>query len=100
MKSTAFCILLCFVLGYSFVWTLDQIFPPRAQAPAPEIVLHGSGDPGAGQPPLVRELQAEIVARENQLDELTNLLNSAIAERNEAIALLQQLGALNLRPNL
>lgn len=78
--------------------------------------------PGTAQrPPYIVELQHEIEAREQQLDalsrqlesttaerdqanahiqELANTLNSAIAERNEAITMLEQIGALNRRPQL
>lgn len=42
--------------------------------------------------PIIKELQREIAAREAELDTLTDDLREAIAERNEAIALLKQMG--------
>lgn len=73
----------CFALGFGIVFGLLIWFAPAKQAAAPAP---------ATESPIVAELQAEIEAREADLDALVNTLNSAIAERNEAIALLRQLG--------
>jgi C4-dicarboxylate-specific signal transduction histidine kinase len=75
----------CFALGFGIVLGLLIWFAPakRAAAPAP-----------ATESPVVAELQAEIAAREADLDALVNTLNSAIAERNEAVGLLRRLGQL------
>lgn len=122
MKSTALVLAALFCFIYAFKRAVDSVIPdPHKMPPATGSVLSGTGntsEPVAGgqllsssldaatggprpsTPPYVAELQAEIEARENQLDELSNALASAIAERNEAIALLQQMGALRQVPNL
>ena len=107
---------------------LPRLLPPvphKEQTSATAAFLQGAGTtsvgpvaevpvPGTVRAPYVAELQTEIDAREAQLDQLSaqldqanayiqemaNTLNGAIAERNEAIALLEQLGALNRRPQL
>lgn len=114
MKSTLATLAALVLIAYAYKSTLDQIFPAphktptSAAIPAAEVPV-----PGTARPPYVVELQAEIAAREAQLDhlsdqldaanahirDLANTLNSAIAERNEAIALLQQMGAIQRRPN-
>lgn len=135
IKDSIFALVTLFMVGIGFSFTLDRLIfpvPHKEQTSATAAFLHGAGTtvgpvaevpvPGTAQrPPYVVELQREIEAREKQLDELSSLvettkaerdqanayiqelantLNSAIAERNEAIAMLEQLGALNRRPQL
>ena len=127
MKSTLATIAVLVLIAYAYKATLDQFFAPvphKEQTSATAAFLHGAGTtvgpvaevpvPGTVRAPYVAELQTEIAAREAQLDQLTaqldqanayiqemaNTLNGAIAERNEAIAMLEQMGALNRRPQL
>jgi hypothetical protein len=128
IKDSIFTLTILFMVGIGFSFTLDRLIfpvPHKEQTSATAAFLQGAGTtsvgpvaevpvPGTGRAPYVAELQTEIAAREAQLDQLTaqldqanayiqemaNTLNGAIAERNEAIAMLEQMGALNRRPQL
>lgn len=64
-----------------------MIWLPSAPT-APAVSVPPAYDPA----PVIAELNAEIAARETELDELANALASAVAERNEAVAMLQSAG--------
>jgi hypothetical protein len=65
------------------VKTVEILNPPAPPALAAAIPAPA---------PVIEELNAEIAAREAELDELANALASAIADRNEAVAMLQSAG--------
>lgn len=128
-RETIYTLIILTLLGTVWTLILPRLLPPvphKKQTSATAAFLQGAGTTSVGpvaevpvpgteqRPPYVTDLQTEIAAREAQLDQLTaqldqanayiqemaNTLNGAIAERNEALGLLEQLGAMNRRPQL
>lgn len=82
-------------VAFCYVCAIQRIFADPPEMTAREIDGASPRDlEMEAMQARIDDLEADLAAREEELEDLANLLNGAIADRTEAIAMLREAGAL------